>query len=181
MLSFISDLILIKKNSFNSKITFYLISHNSKMKKLILLVCFVAFTSLNLFAQSKTDKIKELFKLMKTGETMASTIDNMTRMFEREPANRAGSKKDSLFKAYVKQEMFAFSKKIQDKDMVELYDKYFTMNDIQQYINFYNTPEGQKLIDSLPVLQNSLMTNMMKDDLPALQAKFKKKLDELEK
>ncbi|WP_026898735.1 DUF2059 domain-containing protein [Daejeonella oryzae] len=150
------------------------------MNKLILLTSLFTFTIMNLSAQSKTDKIKELLKLTNSEKSMKSTMDNMTRMFEQNPSAAKATKKDSLFKKYVKEEMTAFAKKIQEKDMVELYDQYFTLSDIQKFISFYNTAEGQKFLDLMPVIQSTLMTNMLKDDLPAMQAKFKKKLEELE-
>lgn len=149
------------------------------MKKLILLTGLFAFLALNLSAQSKKEKINELFKLMKTEETLNATMDNMARMFKQQKPAGVDARKDSIFSAYLRTEMVAFARKLSEVEMVNLYDKYFTTGDIQKYIDFYKTEEGQKFLNMIPAIQTDLMDVMMKDHLPALQAKFKKKIEEL--
>jgi len=149
------------------------------MKKSLFFTVILAFITLNLSAQSKKEKITELFKLMKTEQTMNATLDNMSRMFKQVKPAGTDAKKDSLFNAYVTTEMIDFARKVNEVEMIDLYDKYFTIGDIQKYIDFYRTAEGQKMLDLMPAIQTDLMNVMMSKHLPELQAKFKKKIEGL--
>jgi hypothetical protein len=64
-------------------------------------------------------------------------------------------------------------------DMVIIYDKNFTHQEIKDFIRFYKTPSGQKMIAMEPRVQQELMQMMAKQYMPELQAKFKAKLAEL--
>ena len=48
-------------------------------------------------------------------------------------------------------------KKIMDEDMVGIYDRYYTEQEIKDLIRFYKTKTGQKLINSASDIQNELM------------------------
>ena len=55
-----------------------------------------------------------------------------------------------------------FAKEIKAEDLVNLiipiYDKYYTEDDIDQLISFYNTPTGKKMIETLPIVTQESMT-----------------------
>lgn len=147
------------------------------MKRLIVLTALLASFSLQLSAQTKKEKIVELFKLMKTDKMMVSMIDNMSKMF---PKSSLGDpQKDSIYQAYSQKESLAFVKKLLDDNMVDLYDKYFTMEEIQFYINFYKTPEGQKMLDVSPSIQKDFIAKMMASDMPEFQERMKEKAEEI--
>lgn len=150
------------------------------MKRVILIIACFGFLTLHLSAQSKKEKITELLALMNSDKTVNAMVDNMTRMFPAKASNTNDIRKDSIYKAYVKEEMIAYSKKMYGKDMVDIYDKNFSIEEIQKYIDFYRTPEGQKFLSAMPGIQKDIMANMMTKDMPELQAKFKKKLEELQ-
>jgi len=108
----------------------------------------------------------------------------MSKMFQYPSAEQNNAKKDSIqaeYLSYVKSETKAFSKKLINEDMVNIYDKYFTEQDILKYIDFYNSPEGKKFIEQSPNIQKDLMTNIINNYLPDLKNKFRNKLDELNK
>jgi len=154
------------------------------MKKVFLFALLVIFMSVNLSAQTKKDKIIQLFGLMNSDKMISTMVDNMSKMFQNQSSEIKNEKKDSIQKeyfSYVMVETKEFSKKLINEDMVNLYDKYFTEPEIQKYIDFYNTPEGKKFIEQSPNLQSDLMTNIIKNYLPDLTKKFRNKLDELNK
>ncbi|MBC7916015.1 MAG: DUF2059 domain-containing protein, partial [Pyrinomonadaceae bacterium] len=113
---------------------------------------------------------------------MDGVLDNMTTMMTKQNADLKNANGDPTFTeymAYVKEETKAFSKKMINEDMVNIYTKYFTDEDIKNFTQFYSSPSGKKMIELTPTFQKELMTSMMTTEMPLLQAKFKKKLEEL--
>ena len=120
------------------------------MKKVILFATILVFTSFNLTAATKKDKIIQLFGLMNSDKMINSMVDNMSKMFQNQTSELKNARKDSIQKVYmeyVMDETKAFSKNLINNDMVIIYDKYFTENEVDKYIEFYQTPEGKKLLD----------------------------------
>jgi hypothetical protein len=147
------------------------------MKKL-LIVLFFAGLSLSASAQASHEKTLELFRVMNIDKTMSAVTDNMMAMFAKGTGTAANDKVSKEYMAYVSSEIKLFSTRMTN-NMVPIYEAYFTADEIQKYIDFYSTPEGKKLIESGPILQKQMMGNLMTKELPELQAKFKKKLEEL--
>jgi len=73
------------------------------------------------------------------------------------------------------------ARKLINEDMVEIYDKYFTMADIENFIVFYQTKSGQKMIDMLPNITKDLMSVMTIKYSPAIQQAMMKEIEELMK
>jgi len=73
------------------------------------------------------------------------------------------------------------SRKLIDEDMVLLYDKYFTQNEINDYITFYKSPSGQKFLKVTPDLQKDIMMAMMQKYIPDLQKAIKERTEEMKK
>jgi hypothetical protein len=143
------------------------------MKKVILAAAFCFFAFVSGYSQTKQESIKELFKVMQTDSLMAKTFD---AIISGSMANFQGITKDSaanaasnvMMKSMMKN-LKVMMKKMIDEDMVSLYDKYFTQNDINAYITFYNSPSGQKFLKVTPDLQKDLMNVMMKKYMPEIQ------------
>lgn len=150
------------------------------MKRIILLTTLLGLMTFHLSAQIKQEKIKELLQLMNSEQLISAMNDNITTIFKASGSRLSDPIKDSVFRAYVKEETIAMSKRMLEKDMVGIYDEYFTIAEIQKYIDFYKSPEGKKMIGAMPGIQKDIMTNTMSRDMPELQAKFKKKLEELQ-
>lgn len=154
------------------------------MKNLILFGFLMLITSFNLSAQNKKEKITQLFAVMRTDIMINSMVDNMSTMFKQQSIEFMSTQNDSVYTvymAYVMEETNSFTRKLINEDMVEIYDKYFNIEDIQKFIDFYNTPEAQKLLDVTPNIQQDIMKSVMSKYLPELQEKFKSKLEELMK
>ena len=155
------------------------------MKKVILVsvFCFVAF--INGYSQAKKESIKELFNLMQTD----SLIDKMSAsiapsILNQMPCQLTDSVKSARLAEIIISIMPSVKeliKKLLDENMVDIYDKYFTQNEINDYISFYKTPSGQKLIQVSPDIQKDLMEVMSQRYMPELQNNVKVKFDELMK
>ena len=143
------------------------------MKKVILAAVFCFFAFVSGYSQTKQESIKELFKVMQTDSLMAKTSD---AIISGSMTNFKGIIKDSAANAATNvmmksmmQNLKVMMKKMIDEDMVSLYDKYFTQNDINAYITFYKSPSGQKFLKVTPDLQKDLMNVMMTKYMPEIQ------------
>ncbi|MGF7079906.1 DUF2059 domain-containing protein [Mucilaginibacter sp. UYCu711] len=148
------------------------------MKRSLFIILLAAIT-LNVSAQKSHEKTLKLFKLMGTEQAMDAMSGNMTAIFSQSPTMFGGDQKKQ-------KELAAFSqneiKKLMPQilaDMVPVYEKHFTQQEIQKYIDFYSTPEGKKLANSAPVLQKEMITNMMTKYMPQLRSNLTAKMQEL--
>ena len=143
------------------------------MKKVILAAVFCFFAFVSGYSQTKQESIKELFKVMQTDSLMAKTFDaiisgsmiNLQGVIKDSAANAA----TNVMMKSMMQNLKVMMKKMIDEDMVSLYDKYFTQNDINAYIIFYKSPSGQKFLKVTPDLQKDLMNVMMTKYMPEIQ------------
>lgn len=152
------------------------------MKKNILLALLLSGLSFSSFAQASNEKVVELFQIMKSDKMMSGMMDNMMAIMGQQGGslkNKADNKAFTEYMNYVTQEGKVMMKKIMNEDMVTLYSKYFTNEEIQYYIDFYATPAGKKMLEMTPAIQKEFMTSFMANDMPAFQSKLKTKLEEL--
>jgi uncharacterized protein len=153
------------------------------MKTLIItsVFCFIAF--INSYSQTKQESIKELFIIMKQDSMIEKTFSSMLPSMINQ---LQGQIKDSTSRAHSKEMMnssFQTLKEIMEKlineDMVIIYDRYFSQNEINDFISFYKSPSGQKFINVTPDIQKDVMMVMMQKYLPELQKSMKAKMEEL--
>ena len=153
------------------------------MKKVILIsmFCFVAF--INGYSQTKQESIKELFHAMQTDTLMdkmfSSMIPGMLKQMQNQMTDSVSRARSEEMMTSVMQTMKEITKKLINEDMVGIYDKYFTQNEINDYISFYKTPSGKKFINVTPDIQKDLMSVMMKKYMPEIQNSIKAKIDAL--
>lgn len=133
------------------------------MKKTIFLSIIVCAMFGNAIAQTtKKESIKKLFVLMNQDSLMQKTFDNIP-MFANNPLTGQAMDSTKLEQSkavmkQVKQMMSDFYPKIQ-ADMIDYYDKYFTQEEINDYIRFYSSAAGQKMIHVTPLITKEMMSS----------------------
>lgn len=153
------------------------------MRKLIfaLAFCFIAY-SIG-YSQTKQESVKELFQLMRsdslTDKMFATTIPAMLKQMQGQIKDSATLARSNELRNSMMQTVKEVSKKMINEDMVSLYDKYFTQNEINDLISFYKTPTGQKFIKVTPEIQKEIMTVMFQKYIPEMQKSLKAKAEEL--
>ncbi len=144
------------------------------LKKSILSLALFTIIITNGFSQTKQEAIKDLFHLMKTDAMIDKTFNSIIPIMVQQVKAKNGynqKKVDEVLKTsmnIVKE----VSKTMINTDLVELYDKYFTEEEIQQFTAFHKTPTGQKVVDVLPDLQKEMMTIMMTKYMPEMRNKI---------
>ena len=122
------------------------------MKKNFITIILISFTIFS-YSQdniaSKNEKIKSLMNLTGSGNLGISMLDTMISSFKKSMPQVA----DEFWNE--------FKKEVKAEDIVNLiipiYDKYFTENEINELIAFYNTPVGKKMTMSLPSIAQESM------------------------
>ena len=123
------------------------------MRKKIFLILVLGF-SLSVFSQdvlnTKRKKIEQLLEISGSAKNGIFVMNSLMNIYKKQYPN-------------VKQSIWDdFSKEVNEKDLANLiipiYDKYFTESDIDNYIAFYKTEAGQKMIENLPKITQDSMT-----------------------
>jgi len=151
------------------------------MKKTTLLVifCITAFTFS--FSQTKQAAINELIHVMKNDSMMNKMIDGMIPAMTNQLFSEL---KDSTAKARSAEMMkiaMETAKELAPKMnvlMSSYYEKYFTENEINDFLTFYKSPTGQKSISVMPQMMNDMMGEMMKNYIPEMKNTMKVRMDE---
>jgi len=147
------------------------------MKKVILISIFFVSALFNSYSQTKQESIKELFHIMQQDSLIDKMFSSMIPMMFNQMQSQI---KDSTSRKHSEEMMTTtmqtvkdISKKMINEDMVVLYDKYFSQNEINDFIAFYKTPSAQKFIHVTPDIQKELMTVMMQKYVPEIQNAMK--------
>ena len=120
------------------------------MKKLLLLLFVVALSATS-SAQSntKTEKVRKLLEV--TGSTSLSKqmIDNIVEMYKQSYSDV----QQTFWEEFRKE---ANAEELQSQ-IIPIYEKYYTEEELTQLIAFYESPLGRKVVQSLPqILQESM-------------------------
>ena len=102
-----------------------------------------------------TSEINQIKSMMKDTAVMSMMKSNVEKYF--------GNNAIELSFEKIKE----ISIKFMNEEMVSLYDKYYTINEIEDLINFYKTKTGQKIITTMPELQLEII-NLMQSKFQAI-------------
>ena len=137
--------------------------------------CLGAFTFS--FGQTKKDSIRELFHLMKDDSTATKVMDSLMPLLTK----KMNQEKDSTAKAKVQVKMKAVMEMVKTiiskvkEDRLNLYDKYYTQQDIDAMIVFYKSPAGRKYVHTTPEITKEIVMKVIKEYLPQLEKDKKDK------
>ncbi len=135
----------------------------------------VLFLALIAQAQSQTsvkqEKIKALFALMHQDSLMIKTIDGMnssmvqrmTAMFRDTSFTKSGIDVSQMIQRLMEKNMQKSKEnalKLLNGEMVDIYDKYFTIEEIDDFSAFYKSKSGQKMLSQMPDITKDIMAVM---------------------
>jgi len=128
-------------------------------------------------AQTKQKSIQELFYLMKDDSTSTKIMDSIMSII----ANKTNQEMDSTTRANSKTKMKAMISSVSKiiakvkEDRLNLYDRYFTQDEINQMIVFYKSPAGRKYVRMKPEITKEIVLKVMKEYLPEMEQEKKAK------
>lgn len=142
-------------------------------------------------ALTKKEKIKTLFAIMHTDSLIiksmdgmaASMVNNMTPMLN-DTAYKNHGIDVSKYLQKVMQKSMQRSKEIaltlMNVEMVDIYDKYFTIEEIEDFTTFYKSKSGQKMLTKTPDISKDVVTIMTTKYQPDFQQSFMKDMQEIQ-
>ena len=139
---------------------------------------------------TKKEKIKALFTIMHQDSLMIKTIDgmttsmvnNMTKMFSDTTYSKMGFDVSQMTKKLMEKSMQKSKEnalKLLNGDMVDIYDKYFTVEEVDDFIIFYKSKSGQKMLTQMPDITKDIMAVMTTKYQTDFQQSFMKDIEEM--
>ena len=108
---------------------------------------------------------------MKDDSTTTKIIHSMMPMF----VKGMDQKMDSTVKAKSQEKVKAIMEMVKKiivkvrEDKLNLYDKYFTREEIDDMIAFYKSPVGRKYVSMKPEITKEIVMKVMKEYLPEME------------
>jgi hypothetical protein len=142
------------------------------MKKIILLILICSASAT--FAQTKQQSIAELIQLTKQDDLLNKSFASKTH-FDPNPA--ATPEEQARFAEVMKsygQAIQTLMQRFIAEDMAQVYDRHYTQAEIKDYIAFYKTASGQKLLSEAGAIQKDIGEIMATKYMPAMMGELKK-------
>ena len=136
----------------------------------------------------KKEAIKELLAIMHQDSLMVKMMKQMTTAMSTgmnatmQKANIADTFYSNNSKMMMDKSMEAtkgIMLRMVKEDMVDVYDKYFSMQEIQDFMIFYKSKSGQKLLEKTPDLSNDMITIMQTKYGAEMQQAMMKAMEEM--
>lgn len=152
------------------------------MKKVLFLLFLCISVGASSYAQAKKESVKELFILVKQDSMAIKMVDAILPAMINQMQSQL---KDSTIKAQSKARMAVVMESVKQilkpltDDLINIYVKHFSQEEINALIAFYKTPAGQKYVNMTPEIQKELMGLMFQKYVPEMQKSITVKMDEL--
>jgi uncharacterized protein len=162
------------------------------MKPILIVLFFAISAQAQTNTTIKKEKIKTLFVLMHQDSLIIKTIDvmtnamvkNMSAIFTDSTYTKAGFDGSKFMQRIMEKSKIKSSEnalQLLNKDMVDVYDKYFSLEEIELFSVFYSSPSGQKLLSQMPSITKDIMDAMSAKYKPAAMESMIKDIEELAK
>jgi uncharacterized protein len=133
------------------------------MKKALLILFLSIAAILSSYGQTKEESIRELLHANETDSMIDKNINSMIpMMFDKIMLKE----KDTIFKNKVKEQLntqnsaFQALEQLIMNEVVKIYDRNFTEEEINQYLAFFRTDAGKKFVKTTPFIMRESMKSM---------------------
>lgn len=162
----------------------YLFSKQMKKTILFAIAIMLSFTASK--AQDKAGDIKRLMTAMQMEKMVDNTMQAIRNAMKQQAAMQMqGEQSEQVKEAmeslmdFVSTETSAITKKMFEEDLPAVYEKYFTEEEVNDLILFYESTTGKKLLEKTPEMTGEIMSIMSTKYMPILSGKMKEKMKEL--
>lgn len=154
------------------------------MNKLIIIsILFFSISNISNSQETNTDLIR-LSNLINSdslsNRIIAPLATQIIKNAEKQIQGAGAKEKLETYTAFIKTTAAAISKSIVINEMPQIYNNYFTSDEINDLIKFYETPTGKKILLKTNQINKELMTALYKTYIPDFQQKIKKELQRLD-
>ncbi|HEV7843045.1 MAG TPA: DUF2059 domain-containing protein [Pyrinomonadaceae bacterium] len=130
-------------------------SVNMKLSTIVLTLCLICCAGITVKAQNSAGKEKEqairrLLKLTKAGDLGTQILEQSLTQLRPSLAILAPDVQEKIGRIFEEEMRKDFSSEQVVELIIPIYDKYLSLDDLNQLIAIYESPIGQKLINVLP-------------------------------
>jgi hypothetical protein len=151
------------------------------MKKITLSFLFILIVCFSSYSQTKQENLKELFTIMQIDKMMDKMYSSMVPMMQAQmkkmvPDSLRSTKYDTFMNENMKvitDESKKMANDFLNNDMMAIYDKNFTDQEVKDLLAFYKSPIGLKMVEKQPAMQQESMQIMMTKYIPKYQETIK--------
>ena len=163
------------------------------MRQIVSVTIFLLlFSQIQAQSSVKKENIRKLFVLMRQDSLMIKTIDgmaismvtNMTKIFNDTTYTKMGLDISKLTQKFIErslQKSKVNALRLINEDMVDIYDKYFTLDEIEDFSKFYQSKSGQKMLTQMPGITKDIMVILTTKYQMDFQQSLVKDIQELTK
>lgn len=157
------------------------------MRKLYTSFILFQFLIFSIYCQTKQELIKEYIKLTKQNYILDTVMNKMQDNTSQFMKNIPGSGFQDVVNGLDMKNRFKWVSEIQEKILKEVYeneaiaiiDKVYTTEDLKEFLRFYKSPSGQKLLKTEPIINMEIDEVVLKKFTPILNDSIKKMYSEL--
>jgi uncharacterized protein len=139
------------------------------MKKIISITMLVLIVCYSSYSQTKKENLTELFRLMQVDKMMDKMYGSMMPMMQAQmkkaiPDSLRSTNYDTFMNENMKiitDESKKMASDFLNNDMMGIYDKNFTEQEVKELLAFYKSPIGLKMVEKQPAMQQESMQIMM--------------------
>jgi len=147
--------------------------------KNVFIILLVSLACLQLNGQTKQEKILKYISIVNSEEMINKGFDGMLQFMKQQTSKDLTKEQQDEFSTFMMDETKNMAKKALTEFYPKVYDKYFTDNEIDELLKFYQSPTGQKFIKVTPDIQTEYMQNFMTVEYPSFQKKIAEKRKEI--
>lgn len=157
------------------------------MRKLIVLIIIFQFLVFSIYCQTKQELIKEYINLTKQNYSLDTVMNKMQENISQFSKNIPGSGFQDIISGMDMGNKFKWISELQEKIMKEvyeneaiaIYDKAYSKEDLEEFLKFYKSPAGQKLLKTDPLIDMEIDEVVLKKFTPILNDSIKKMYSEV--
>jgi hypothetical protein len=143
------------------------------------IILLVSLACLQLNGQTKQEKILKYISIVNSEEMINKGFDGMLQFMKQQSSKDLTKEQQDEFSTFMMDETKNMAKKALTEFYPKVYDKYFTDNEIDELLKFYQSPTGQKFVKVTPDIQMEYMQNFMTVEYPSFQKKIAEKSKEI--
>lgn len=136
------------------------------------------------FGQDNRTEIHQLIKLLKTdslsNQVLKSFSSRILKNAEKQIKGAGAKEKLESYTNFINDKTNEASKILVDSNLVKIYNKQFTTNEIKEIIAFYETPTGKKLQSNSNEITKEVVNTIYIKQISDLEKKFRKELARLD-
>ncbi|MDZ7900368.1 MAG: DUF2059 domain-containing protein [Arcicella sp.] len=157
------------------------------MKKIVSTTMLALIVCYSSYSQTKKENLTELFKLMEVDKMMDKMYGSIIPMMQSQmrksvPDSLQTTKSKAMMDDNMKVIMEESKKMASDflnNDMVGIYEKNFSDQEVKDLVAFYKTSTGKRMIEKTPAIQQETMQIMMTKYMPKFQETMKNMIEKM--